>query len=60
MKLAYLPVNAAWVFVFGSDVRFLSIVTLEGFPRFFTRRSEAVEAARFRGLKVDRNNNVST
>ena len=55
MKLLHFPVNAAWAYVVGTPPRPFSIT---GFPLFFPTRAEAVEAARFRGLKVDRRGNV--
>lgn len=60
MKLVYLPTNMRWVFLFGNDPRTASLIKLHGEPRSFTRRQDAVDAAKRRGLKVDRKGAVSS
>jgi len=54
MKLSYLTANDAWIFREGTEV-----VTLEGFPRSFRAKKEAIAAARERGLTVDSKGNVA-
>lgn len=54
MNLMFFPVNNAWAFIIGRDVRFARPLQLDSFPLFFQTREEAVEAARVRGLVVSR------
>lgn len=54
MRLMYFPANAAWAFVFGSDLKMAKPLQLHSYPMFFDTRRLAVAAARVRGLKVDR------
>jgi hypothetical protein len=49
VRLTYFPANLAYAFTFGRQ-----LVRLEGWPLFFDRRAQAVEAAHERGLGVDR------
>lgn len=62
MWLLYFPVNMAWAFATGNirDVRTLNPLNLHGFPKFFPSREAAVEAAYYRGLKVDRRGKVTS
>ena len=59
MRLVYLPVSMAWVFVFGDNIETASIVPMDGWPRYFMRRADAVSAARSMGLEVDKRGNLS-
>jgi hypothetical protein len=59
MYLKYLPANQAWVFLFGHDINTAVITDMGGFGRFFTKRSEAVEAARQCGMNVSDDGVVS-
>ena len=52
MRLVYLPVNAAWVFLFGDDLRTAQIITLSSEERFIRSRKDAVAAAKRHGLAV--------
>lgn len=54
MRLVYLPVNMAWVFLFGDTPS-----RLGDYEMFYYSRSEAVVAARHFGLTVARNGRVS-
>lgn len=47
MRLVYLPVNAAWTFLFGD-----APVRIGSGPLLFARRADAVTAARAVGLAV--------
>jgi hypothetical protein len=49
MRLVYLPVNAAWVFVFGD-----SVTRMGSGDMFHVRRADAVRAANACGLSVSR------
>ena len=60
MRIVYLPVSMAWVFAFGDDVRDASILPLDGWPRYFQRRADAVAAARAMGLSVDKRGVVTS
>lgn len=53
MRLAYLPTNCAWVFLFGD-----SLCSVDG-QNFFRTRKDAVICARSVGLQVDRKGLVS-
>ena len=59
MKLAYLPANMAWVFLFGDNINTATIQDMGGFGRFFPTRKEAVNAAKECGLAVSRSGAVS-
>jgi hypothetical protein len=59
MRLMFLPVNQAWAFVFGTDLRTATIEPMGDHGRFFTTRDAAVQAATAQGLGVDSNGNVS-
>lgn len=60
MRLMYLPANAAWVFVFGEDIRTASIEPMGDHGRFFNTRVEAVDAAHECGLVVRRDGTVES
>lgn len=60
MRLLYFPINAAWAFVTGERIEDFNPITLYGFPRFFPSREAAVEAAYYRGLKVDKKGRVTS
>ena len=53
MTLRYLPINAAWVFLFGD-----SLFRMEHAQMFFPTRKEAVAAARYLDLDVTRKGDV--
>ena len=55
LKLYFFPVNNAWAFVFGKDIRTATPLRLDGFDLFFQSRKEAVKAANHRGINVQRN-----
>ncbi len=59
MYLKYFPVNAAWAFIFGNQIQTAQVINMEGYPRFFRSRAEAVSAASARGLDVDKRGNVT-
>lgn len=59
MRLLYFPANIRWMFVFGDDLATASIIALEGEPRSFERRLDAVEAAGRRDLTVAANGTVT-
>lgn len=56
MRLVYFPVNTAWAFITGEDIRTARPTSMyigAGQSQlFFSTRSAAVEAARLRGLDV--------
>lgn len=52
ITLRYLPINAAWAFLFGADIATASIVEMDG-RRLFDSRDQAMHAANRAGLKVD-------
>ena len=52
MHLLFFPVNNAYAFVFGHDLRTAQLIRMIGHEMFFQTRREAVEAARFCGLLV--------
>jgi hypothetical protein len=53
MHLCFFPVNNAWAFVFGDDIRTATPISLHMFPLFYRTKGHALEAARHRGLYVD-------
>lgn len=59
MRLVYLPVNAAWVFLFGDDLRTAQIITLSSEERFIRERKDAVAAAKRHGLVVSKSGVVT-
>jgi hypothetical protein len=59
MRLVYLPVNAAWVFLFGDDLRTAQIITLSSEERFIRSRKDAVAAAKRHGLAVSKSGAVT-
>ncbi len=59
MRLAYLPANQAWVFLFGNDIATATITDMGG-TRFFSSRFKAMQAATECGLCVCINNEVIT
>ncbi len=54
IRLKYFPVNAAWAFIFGRDLRTAQVITMCGEGRMFQKRTQAVAAAKRCSLKVDR------
>lgn len=58
MWLRFLRTNQAWVFLFGETLDTATIIPILG-DRFFTRRTDAVEAARLAGLHVATDGRVS-
>ena len=60
MHLLFFPVNNAYAFVFGSDLRTAQLIRMVGHDMFFQTRREACEAARFCGLQVSARGVVST
>jgi len=58
MHLVYLPVNQAWVFIFGNTIATASTISLAGEPHFFERREDAVASAHRLGLTVDKDGKV--
>lgn len=59
MRLMYFPVNMRWMFLFGDTIATASIVGLDGFPRGFDLRKEAIAAAKTLGLYVSKSGIVS-
>jgi len=53
MTIAYLPVNAAWVTLFGD-----SIISIDD-RTFYPNRKDLIRALNLKGLKVDRKGTVS-
>ena len=60
MRLMYSPANISYVFTFGEELVAAKPIRLVGSPMFFESRREAVEAAYFCGLLVDKRGMVST
>ncbi len=58
MHLVYLPVNAAWVFVFGKAIDTAQPTRMGDGPMFFNKRDDAVEAAHGQGLQVEADGSV--
>lgn len=59
MRLMYFPVNAAWAFVYGTDLSTAVPTSMGDYGTFFPDRNQAVEAARLQGLHVAGNGDVS-
>lgn len=59
MRLLFFPVNAAWAFVFGKDLRTAQPVSMGTAPRFFPTRWLAKTAAEHCGLSVSKRGHVS-
>lgn len=59
MHLRFLAANRAWIFLFGHDVRTVTIQDMGGFGSFFETRKEAIDAADACGLGVDKKGNVT-
>ena len=59
LSLRYFPANAAFAFVFGSDLRTARPTALAGEPLFFASRVDAVRAAGYKGLSVAADGAVS-
>lgn len=53
MRLAYLPANMAWAFLFGD-----SLIRMGDAEMFFRKRGDAVAEAKRLGLTVERNGSV--
>jgi hypothetical protein len=52
MVLRFLPVNQAWVFLFGHDLNTATIQPMGDYGRFFPSRKDAVSAAKSCGITV--------
>jgi hypothetical protein len=59
MRLRYFPVNAAWAFVFGDDLKTARPTSMGDYGTFFRNRKDAIEAARLQGLQVGKSGAVS-
>ena len=59
IHLAYLPVNAAFAFVLGLDVRTASVFRIDGEALFFSTRDDAAAALARHGLALDGNKVVT-
>ena len=44
MRLAFLPINQAWAFLFGNDIATAQIISMDG-AYLFASRKDAVAAA---------------
>lgn len=60
MYLKYFPVNAAWAFVFGDDIRTARPTDMGGYGPFFPDKKDAIWAAKAQGLTVGRGGKVSS
>jgi hypothetical protein len=59
MYLVYLPVNAAWVFVFGHTVETAQPIRMgDDNPMFFPDKDDAIAAAHRQGLQVEADGTV--
>jgi hypothetical protein len=52
LTLVYLPVNMAWVFLFGTHANTAQPIFMGDHDMFFPTRAAAVAAAKSRGLSV--------
>lgn len=60
MHLKYFPVNAAWAYVFGDDIRTAQITKMGDWGPFFDSRKDAIWAARAQGLSVSSSGKVTS
>ena len=50
IRLVWLPVNQAWVFLFGDSVITLDLNDMGSAPRFFERKADALREAKALGV----------
>jgi hypothetical protein len=55
ISLAYFPVNAAFAFILGPDLKVATMFRLDGEDLFFRTRAEAVAALKRHNLGLDGN-----